>query len=97
MKHSFNQAYWNVIVASLFAVGLGAAGGAEEPVRAPVQPVVEDYHGVRITDPYRYMEDFQQPAVQQWVKAQADFAQQQLEKLPGRSELLARIKQLDAG
>ncbi|MFM8252023.1 MAG: prolyl oligopeptidase family serine peptidase [Planctomycetota bacterium] len=97
MKHSFNQAYWNVIVASLFAVGLGAAGGAEEPVRAPVQPVVEDYHGVRVTDPYRYMEDFQQPAVQQWVKAQADFAQQQLEKLPGRSELLARIKQLDAG
>jgi len=35
--------------------------------------------------------------VQQWVKEQAQYAQRQLESLPGRSELLARIVELDAG
>ena len=70
---------------------------AEQPPVAPVKPVVDDYHGTSVTDPYRYMEDFQSPAVQAWVKAQAEFAQRQLASIPGRDELLARIAELDAG
>jgi hypothetical protein len=37
----------------------------------PVQPVVDRYHGVAVTDPYRWMEDMKSPQFQQWLKAGA--------------------------
>src|SRR5690349_7738896 len=70
---------------------------AETPPVAPQKPVVDTYHGVKISDPYRYMEDFKEPAVQAWVKGQADYADQTLHSLPGRAALLKRIDELDAG
>ena len=38
------------------------------PPVAPVRAVVDDYHGTRIADPYRYFEDFKDPEVQAWVR-----------------------------
>ena len=70
---------------------------AETPLVAPLQIVNDTYHGTTIADPYRYMEDFKSPLVQDWVKQQAEFADQTLHSLPGRKELLARIEELDAG
>lgn len=70
---------------------------AETPPVAPVEVVTDSYHGTSINDPYRYMEDFRQPRVQAWVKAQAEFAEDQLRSLKGRDQLLARITELDAG
>jgi prolyl oligopeptidase len=70
---------------------------AETPAEAPIQNVTDTYHGVSITDPYRYMEDFTSPLVQDWVKKQATFAKQTLDALPGRDTLLERIIELDAG
>ncbi|MBS0208814.1 MAG: S9 family peptidase [Planctomycetes bacterium] len=70
---------------------------AEAPPAAPVKPVVDDYHGTRITDPYRYMEDFKAPDVQAWVKRQADYTDATLHAIPGRAALLKRIDELDAG
>ena len=70
---------------------------SESPPVAPVKPVVDTYHGTVLADPYRYMEDFQNPAVQDWVKRQADYAERSLAALPGRAALLARIQELDAG
>lgn len=70
---------------------------AEQPPVAPVRPVVDEYFGEKIVDPYRYMEDFKQPEVQAWVKSQAEYADAKLRSLPGRQALLARIGELDAG
>ncbi|MDX1946187.1 MAG: prolyl oligopeptidase family serine peptidase [Pirellulaceae bacterium] len=70
---------------------------AEMPPVAPVRIVTDTYHGTPIADPYRYLEDFQQPDVQAWVKEQAEFAERTLSRLPGRGALLARIEELDAG
>ena len=33
---------------------------AKQPV-APVRPVTDDYYGTKIVDPYRYMENLQDP------------------------------------
>jgi prolyl oligopeptidase len=64
----------------------------------PQQPVQDRYHGVTVTDPYRWMEDMKSPAFQQWMKAQADFTAAGLKQLPGRERLRARLAQLaDAG
>lgn len=46
-------------------------------------------------DPYRYMEDLSNSEVQAWLKAQSDFTRSLLDKIPGREELLDRIKTID--
>lgn len=70
---------------------------AETPPVAPVKTVTDLHHGTSVADPYRYMENFRDPAVQQWVKGQAEFAERTLHSLGGRDALLARIVELDAG
>ena len=40
-----------------------------QPPKAPSQPVTETYFGKQITDPYRNLENLQDPAVQRWMKA----------------------------
>lgn len=70
---------------------------AESPPVAPVRIVTDEYHGTKIADPYRYMEDFKNPVVQDWVKGQAEYAERALRSLSGREALLARISELDSG
>jgi prolyl oligopeptidase len=73
----------------------GSASTAQPPV-APVRPVVDDYFGAKVTDPYRYMENLKDPEVAAWMKAQNDYTRGILARLAGRDEILARIQQLDA-
>lgn len=70
---------------------------ADQPPVAPVRPMVDDYFGTKVADPYRYLEDFKNPEVQAWVKGQAEYAAKVLTAIPGREALLARIDELDAG
>ena len=70
---------------------------AQTPPVAPVRSVVDEYWGVKVDDPYRYMENMKDPEVQAWFKGQADYADGILQAIPGRNDLLARIKELDAG
>jgi len=65
------------------------------PPSAPVRPITDTYYGTRITDPYRYMENLQDPEVQSWINAQNEYTRAVLASLPGRRELLKRIVQLD--
>lgn len=70
---------------------------AEEPPVAPTEDVIDDYFGTKVADPYRYMEKFDDPRVQSWVKGQAEFAHRVLGAIPERDALLKRIDELDAG
>jgi prolyl oligopeptidase len=65
------------------------------PPVAKVENVVDEHWGVKVDDPYRYMENMDDPYVQEWFKGQADYAQKVLHEIPGREALLARIKELD--
>ena len=79
-----------------FATGLLASGLAfaqGQPV-APVQPVTTDYFGTTVVDNYRYMEDLGNPDVKSWMKGQADYTRAQLDAIPARKPLLARIHAL---
>jgi len=62
---------------------------------APVRPVTENYFGTTVADPYRYMENLNDSNVQSWIKAQNDYARAALDGIPGRAQLLSRIRQLD--
>jgi prolyl oligopeptidase len=61
------------------------------PPATPVRPVVDDYFGVKVTDPYRYLENLSNPEVQTWFKAQADYADKYLTALPTRAQFAKDI------
>jgi len=71
-----------------------SANSSSPPV-APVKPVTDDYYGTKVVDSYRYMENLKDPEVQAWMKAQNDHTRAALASIPGRPQLLARIRELD--
>jgi len=92
----------NVMLFTVLALVLGpAAAGANSdpdgPPVAPVRNVVDEYHGTKVPDPYRYFENLSEPEVQAWFRGQADYARRQLDAIPGRKKLLERIAELDTG
>jgi prolyl oligopeptidase len=56
--------------------------------------VVDDYHGTRVADPYRWMEDLDSKAVADWVAAQNAVTEPYLASLPLRPRLAARLTEL---
>src|SRR5688572_16636647 len=82
------------MTAPLFAQTTSAP--AVPPV-APIREVIDEYHGVKVTDPYRYMENLKEPEVIAWLKTQSAHTTAVLESIPGRAALLKRIQELDKG
>jgi prolyl oligopeptidase len=69
------------------------------PPPAAVKPVVNDYYGTRLVDPYQYFENLKSPVVQRFFRQQADYTNAVLAALgPGRETLRRDITRLaDAG
>ncbi len=63
---------------------------------APIESVTDNYFGTDVVDNYRYMEDFTDRTVQQWVKVQADYTIETLSQLPDRKDFFDRMMELDA-
>jgi prolyl oligopeptidase len=63
--------------------------------KTPVRDVTEDYFGTKVSDPYRWLENTSDPEVVSWMKSQNDYTREALSKIPGRQQLLDRIKSLD--
>ncbi|MBX7208494.1 MAG: prolyl oligopeptidase family serine peptidase [Verrucomicrobiaceae bacterium] len=67
------------------------------PLKYPVTrktEVTDDYHGTRIADPYRWLEDDNSAETKAWVKAQNDVTFGYLKTLPRREEIKARLTKL---
>jgi prolyl oligopeptidase len=64
------------------------------PPKAEVKIVVEDYHGRKISDPYRWLEDPKSPETQHFVEEQNAYTRNMLDSLPGKNQLRTRIQQL---
>jgi len=56
--------------------------------------VVEKLHGVTVADPYRWLEDGNDPAVAEWVTTQSAFTRGVLDQVPGRAKIHDRLDQL---
>ncbi len=56
--------------------------------------VVDVLHGVRIPDPYRWLENAKSPEVQAWMREQDHVARTWLHALPGREALAKRFGEL---
>ena len=65
-----------------------------KPPATKQQPVTDDYHGHKVVDDYRWLEDGNSPETQQWVAGQLAYTRSILDKLPGRDQLHTRLEQL---
>jgi prolyl oligopeptidase len=74
------------------------AGRADEsPLRYPQASrgnVVDDYNGVRISDPYRWLEQLDAPATRDWLARESALTNGYLAKLKARAPLRRRIAEL---
>ena len=55
---------------------------------------VDNYHGVKIADPYRWLEDDHSAETAQWVEAQNKVTFGYLEKIPYRGQMKERLERL---
>jgi prolyl oligopeptidase len=78
---------------------LAPAAPLSDPTRLPYPAtrkadVVEEYHGVKVEDPYRWLEDDNSPETKQWVEAQNRVTFNFLEQIPARPKIRHRLEQL---
>jgi prolyl oligopeptidase len=78
---------------SLMSAAPGAAQEAPYPeTRRSDQ--VDDYHGTRVADPYRWLEDTDSPETRAWVEAQNRITGAHLSSIPQRERIEQRLTRL---
>jgi prolyl oligopeptidase len=85
-----------VLAACSTMMASDASADSAPAVRYPAAmrgPVVDEYHGTRVADPYRWMEA-PGPAVAAWVASQNELSQPYLNAIPAREPLRARLTEL---
>ena len=60
----------------------------------PKRPVTDTYHGIQVTEDYRWLENGKDPAVREWSMKQLEVTRGYLDKLPQRAKLVERFTQL---
>src|SRR5215469_14245661 len=57
------------------------------PPKAEINVVVDDYHGQKVADPYRWLEDAKSPQTQRFVEEENVYTQRVLDSIPGKDKL----------
>ena len=91
------------LVCAIALLGLAACGGGSpaEPATAKLtypdsrrSDQVDDYHGEKVADPYRWLEQLDSAETKAWVEAQNKVTFGYLEKIPQRAQYKERLTQL---
>jgi len=79
------------------AIWIVASVAAQPPTYLTTRKIdqVDDYHGTKVADPYRWLEDDTSPETAAWVTAQNAITFPYLERIPYRAALLKRVMQLN--
>jgi prolyl oligopeptidase len=75
---------------------MATAPAAPTPPPTERRPVVDDYFGTKVTDDYRWLEDWSNPEVKRWSDAQNAFARAHLDAISARGRLRDRLRELMA-
>ena len=86
----------SVTIACALSLLMAAALAAErpEPPVTRADDVVDEIHGTRVPDPYRWLEDGQGDEVHRWVEAQNAHTRALLDARPGRDAVRRRLEDL---
>ncbi len=63
------------------------------PPHSTLEPVTDVFHGVPVTDPYRWLEDQDSPRTRAWIEEQTLYARAYLDSIPGRERIRVRIRE----
>lgn len=76
----------------LLLLALLSAGAAVPPTAR--LPVLNEYHGTRVMDPYQWLEQTDAPAVTRWTESQNRLAREHLDRIPTREFLQKELGKL---
>jgi prolyl oligopeptidase len=88
------------VLPAAFAQRSNADGAAENIHKPPVYPAakkaeqVDDYHGTKVADPYRWLEDLDTADTKAWVEAQNRLTNAYLAEIPARKRIKDRLTKL---
>jgi len=77
--------------------GFAQTASIPKPPDTPKHPVTDEYFGVTFTDNYRWLENWDDPAVKEWSASENARTREYLDQLPARAAIKDRLKQLIAG
>ncbi|PTX91287.1 prolyl oligopeptidase family serine peptidase [Opitutus sp. ER46] len=87
-----------ITLIALLALASSSASFADSPTwqypAAARGNVVDDYHGTKVADPYRWLEDLDSPETRAWVETENKLTFGFLEKLPQRAYFRERLTTL---
>jgi prolyl oligopeptidase len=84
-------------LSSLFliaAVVYAAEDSQSAPPTAAEKPIVDMFHGTKVLDNYRWLEDGKSPETQKWVEREMAYTRGILDPLPGRAAINQRLTDL---
>jgi prolyl oligopeptidase len=83
-----------VVTASLSLMLAAQDAPRLAPPATPERNDVENYHGMRIEDPYRWLEQVGAPAVEQWIDAQNTYTDTVMSGFRDQGAIIQRASQL---
>ncbi len=89
----FRKALSLVTVLSVLVLTIPAQKGFEYP-KARKADQVDDFHGTKVYDPYRWMEDTGSAETQSWIEAQNKLTNSYFETIPQRARIRERLTEL---
>jgi prolyl oligopeptidase len=83
-----------VLAAALYAGDDPQPAKASGPPNAEKRPLEENFHGTKIVDNYRWLEDGKSPETEKWVEGELAYTRALLDPLPGRDAIHKRLTEL---
>jgi prolyl oligopeptidase len=80
-------------IVSLFATSIPAQNGAAYPKAKKVEQV-DEIHGTKVSDPYRWMEDTKSADAQEWIEQENKITDAYLKSIPERDYLRKRLTEV---
>src|ERR1035437_4206270 len=66
------------------------------PPKTAVKPVVDMFHGTKVLDNYRWLEDGKNPETQKWVEEEMSYTRGMLDPLAGRDAIDRKSTRLNS-
>lgn len=66
-----------------------------KPQPAPEKVVTDEYFGTKLEDPYRYLENLEDPTVVEWMKSNASYAKAKINEVPERNNIIKKLQEFD--
>ena len=89
----FRKGILSVAIVSLLAGAVSAQKGIAYPPAKKVDQT-DNYHGISVPDPYRWMEETTSADTQAWIESQNKITSAYLDTIPEREKIKARLTEL---